>query len=120
MIVKIKIKDKENKEYTMLFGNSYKKWFTQFEEYAQIHPPFEVIEVSISKENWKSWGGLKWCRENQFQEELNREGVQNNEPDNPKPRDFSKMEFYFSKHISKKAFKISQFATDIKNGVGYF
>jgi hypothetical protein len=49
MIVKIKIKSKKNEEYTMLFGNSYKKWFTQFEEYARKYSPFQVIEVAELK-----------------------------------------------------------------------
>lgn len=111
MIVKIKIKSKDDQEYTMLFGNSYKKWFVQFEQYARMYSPFQVLEVSIAKDEWKGWGGLKWCNEIEFQEELNREGVQEKEPDNPKPRNYSKMEFYFSKHISDKAFNISQFAS---------
>jgi hypothetical protein len=114
MIVKIKIKSKENEEYTMLFGNSYKKWFTQFEQYARMYSTFQVLEVSISQAEWKGWGGLKWCNETEFQEELNREGVQQNEPDNPKPRNYSKMEFYFSKHISDEVFKISEFQNDFK------
>jgi hypothetical protein len=115
MIVKIKIKSKEDEEYTMLFGNSYKKWFTQFEQYARMYAPFQIIGVSISQSEWKSWGGLKWCNENEFQEELNREGVQSNEPDNPKPRKFSEMFFYQSKHISKKAFDILELANMSKN-----
>jgi len=115
MIVKIKIKSKEDEEYTMLFGNSYKKWFTQFEQYARMYSPFQIISVDISKSEWKSWGGLKWCNENEFQEELNREGVQSNELDNPKPRNYSKMEFYFSKHISEKAFDILELANISKN-----
>jgi hypothetical protein len=115
MIVKIKIKTQEDEAYTMLFGNSYKKWFTQFEQYARMYAPFQIIEVSISQSEWKSWGGLKWCNENEFQEELNREGVQSNEPDNPKPRNYSKMFFYQSKHISKKAFDIVELANMSKN-----
>lgn len=113
MIVKIKIKSSSD-TFTMLFGNSYKKWTEQFREYCYAFKPIEVLEVETSKEDWKGWGGLKWCNEDEFQEELNREGVQQNEPDNPKPRNYSKMEFYFSKHISDEVFKISEFQNDFK------
>lgn len=106
MIVKIKFKNANNEEFTMLFGDSYKKWFIQFQEYAYRFCELEIISVDISKSEWKGWGGLKWCNENEFQEELNREGVQSNETDNPKPRVYSKMNFYFSKSISEKALSI--------------
>ncbi len=115
MIVKIKIKTQENEEFTMLFGNSYKKWFVQFEQYAFQFLPFEIVEVSVSKEKWKGWGGLKWCNETEFQYELNREGVQAWEPDNPRPRKFSEMFFYQSKHISDKVCEILERFTKLKS-----
>ena len=111
MIIKIKIQDKEEKFFTMLFGNSYKKWQTQFQEYAIKYAPLDVISVYVSRSEWKSWGGLKWCNENEFQEELNREGVQSNEPENPKPRIYADMIFTFSDSISKQVFDISTLAS---------
>lgn len=106
MIVKIKFRDKNNEEFTMLFGNSYKKWYNQFQEYAYKFWDLEVISIEVSKSKWKEWGGLKWCNENEFQEELNREGVQSNEPNNPFARQYSEMVFYASKSISTKVHSI--------------
>ena len=89
----------------MLFGDSYKKWFIQCEEYLCNHIRWwdtnvimecnirEVLKVEKSSSKWKGWGGLKWCQSYAFQEELNREGVQAGEPDNPKPRKYSEMSF---------------------------
>lgn len=96
MIIKVRFKDagNDNKEHTMLFGDSYKKWQTQFSEYCRRFKNLTPVRAWKCKDEWKGWGGLKWCSEDSFQQELNREGVQNNEPDNPNPRQYSEMKFW--------------------------
>lgn len=99
---------KNGKEWKMLFGNSYKYWYTQAVEYIYRNhgsktmgwrfedlENLEIVEVEKSRSAWKGWGGLKWCAEDLFQEELNREGVQDNEPDNPKARQYSSFKFEY-------------------------
>lgn len=93
MIVKLSILTKEDKEIVMLFGNSYKNWYTQFREWCIYRKPKQLNFAQSSPEKWKSWGGLKWCEESDFQEELNREGCQQNDPDNPNPRQYKNMRF---------------------------
>ncbi len=93
MIIKVKFKQSDGGEYVMMFGDSYKRWQTQYEEFRRLYPKDEVIQRWISHSKWKGWGGLKWCSEENFQKELNREGCQDNEPDNPKPRQYSRMKF---------------------------
>lgn len=79
----------------ILFGDSYKTWKMQFEEFYRRHcDEYRPVKVWWSSSKWKAWGGLKWCNEASFQEELNREGVQSGEPNNPKPRQYSRMKFY--------------------------
>lgn len=120
MIVRITFKSKEHnsgKPWVMLFGTSYKPWYEQVREYIGRHfcdhekgwnteeMLGNITKVEVSKSAWKGWGGLKWCSHDTFQEELNREGVQEHEPDNPKPRQYSKMKFeekdpyYVEKHF---------------------
>lgn len=97
---------KNGKEWKMLFGNSYKYWYTQATEYIyrnhgsktkgwrfQDLGDLEIVEVEKSHSSWKGWGGLKWCSEDLMQEELNREGVQRGEPDNPNPRQYADFKF---------------------------
>jgi len=102
MIVKIKITDSENKEFTMLFGNSYKNFLAQVQEFFynsqkwinhMPYPIYSILSIESSDAEWKGWGGLKWCLEDEFQKELNREGCQHGEPDNSKPRQYSEMIF---------------------------
>lgn len=105
MIVRITLVTDKNEEIIMLFGNSYKDWFDQFNEYIWNHIRWwdektimkceiiHILRVERSNSRWKGWGGLKWCSHEYFQEQLNREGVQDNEPDNPKPRIYANMEF---------------------------
>jgi hypothetical protein len=93
MIVRIKLKSKNGDIFTMLFGNSYKKWNVQFREYCLNFKPVEILDVKTSRSEWKSWGGLKWCNELSFQYELNREGCQSIDTDNPYPRIYSNMIF---------------------------
>ena len=115
MIVKLKLKDAQGKEWTMLFGTSYKNYLDQIkeyfssfhvwnyeQEYSRAFPTFSIESIEASKSDWKHWGGLKWCPEQDFQQELNREGVQQNEPDNPNPRQYSEMKFtknYYVKNL---------------------
>lgn len=81
----------------MMFGNSYKPWHIQYDEYVWMRRnngnPARLINVETSHSKWVSWGGLKWCPEDQFQSQLNREGCQDNDPDNPAPRQYHKMNF---------------------------
>ena len=89
----------------MLFGDSYKKWHTQMIEYLGIcfcskyrgwnyeEMSGHIIKVEVSKSKWIGWGGLKWCVHDYFQHKLNREGVQEDEPDNKNPRKYSEMIF---------------------------
>lgn len=111
MIIRMKILDVNHKEYTFLFGSSYKTYLEQIQDFSyrtQVwidslpHPAYSILSIQVSKSKWKSWGGLKWCLEENFQEELNREGVQSNEPDNPNPRQYSEMMFIKEYYHSAK------------------
>jgi len=100
MIVKITFTDHE----PMLFGNSYKDWDMQAREFFRIYPDLLKTSVSlfVSEESWKGWGGLKWCGESFFQEELNREGCQQNDPNNKDPRIYADMAFHERKDLMDK------------------
>ena len=95
MIVKVIMDTVDSGEISMLFGNSYKCWEMQLSEYIQRHKNkiVSINQVYDSTAKWKAWAGLKWCPEDTFQMELNREGCQQNEPDNPKPRQYGNMIF---------------------------
>ncbi|MFL1672598.1 spore protein H [Paenibacillus dendritiformis] len=88
----------------VLFGDSYKPWTMQFDEFCWSSKKFldsiDKVEVSYSK--WVRWGGLKWCEANDFQQQLNREGVQDDEPDNPKPKIYEKMNFIYLDNVDKR------------------
>ena len=85
MIVKVTFLDLNNERFTILFGNSYKNWFTQFEEYLFRKVKwwddkiimncefYRIYDVSKSMEKWVGYGGLKWCLESAFQDELDHE-----------------------------------------------
>jgi hypothetical protein len=66
------------------------------------------ISVETSSDKWIGWGGLKWCPESLFQSQLNREGCQENEPDNPNPRQYSNMVFKKNPIVEAKVRKIIQ------------
>lgn len=91
MIIRITFED----GLVMMFGNSYNKWEWQVEEYMRIRAKFssKLIKIETSRSKWISWGGLKWCPEDDFQHQLNREGCQINDLDNPKPRLYNSMTF---------------------------
>jgi len=61
--VKVKYRDNKTGEvFEILFGNSYKPWRMQKEEYERTFKDEEVLEVSQSNTRWIGWGGLKWCQ----------------------------------------------------------
>jgi len=93
MIVKLELITSDNENITMLFGDSYKSWQIQFNEWSFTWKPKQLISAETSKDKWISWGGLKWCSEDNFQKELNIEGCQFGEPQNPNPRKYEKMKF---------------------------
>lgn len=117
MIVKIKFLTKDLKTETWMFGNSYKTWFEQFNEFVWSNVSWwdtniimkceyiKVLDVEVSQSSWVSWGGLKWCREDYFQANLNREGRQEKEPDNPNPRLYVNMRFKKSSYMLAKCRK---------------
>lgn len=93
---------------TILTGTSYKDWWTQATEFfyrrefvdttkgwnfKTLSEAITIDEVEKSHSAWIGWGGLKWCTEDLIQGELNREGVQRDEPDNPKPRQYANFVF---------------------------
>lgn len=92
--------------WTMMFGNSYKPWTMQLEEYLfMLKRKGELndyLEVTVSDSPWIGWGGLKWCSEGDFQNQLNREDRQSNEPDNPNPRQYNEMRFYKDSAVTRK------------------
>ncbi|WP_258205571.1 spore protein H [Paenibacillus radicibacter] len=91
-----------------MFGDSHKPWMMQLDEYCWDNrkslTTIEKVEMSHSK--WISWGGLKWCLSEKFQQQLKREGVQDHERDNPKPRQYSKMNFVHNNMVDDKARRI--------------
>lgn len=110
MIVRIKMATNNTGDITMLFGDSYKGWDEQFEEY--IHKfsgtTTAVLGIEESSEDWVAWGGLKWCEEDAAQNLLNREGCQAGDPDNPNPRIYADFKFSpASASVTRKATKIT-------------
>jgi hypothetical protein len=105
-----------NNGYTMMFGNSYKPWEMQFEEYLLMlrnsKKDLSISNVEVSDEPWVAWGGLKWCPSESFQEQLNREGCQSDEPDNQNPRQYNLMRFYIDEQtllsVKEKVSNISR------------
>ncbi|MFA4871337.1 MAG: hypothetical protein WC623_24270 [Pedobacter sp.] len=97
-----------DEKITMLFGNSYKNWDEQVKEYIWDNRKTltGVNFVTVSNNEWIGWGGLKWCSSENFQQELNREDCQDNEPDNPNPRRYSDMRFDVNEKIEKEIMRI--------------
>lgn len=93
MIAKLELIAGDGEKVTMMFGDSYKSWENQFNQWSFTWKPKELISAESTKEKWIGWGGLKWCCEDNFQKELNREGCQSSDPDNPKPRKYENMVF---------------------------
>jgi len=58
---------------TMLFGDSYKRWWDQLAEYCQtFKKPRPSVEISSTA--WIGFGGVKWCSFASLQVELDEEG----------------------------------------------
>lgn len=111
MIVKIKFEG----DITMMFGDSYKPWRIQFDEYCWSNKKElgEIEEVSCCLDDWIGWGGLKWCAAEVFQHQLNREGCQSGDPDNSNARQYADMKFTFDSKVARIAQRILQ---DARNG----
>ena len=58
----------------MMFGNSYRKWWDQLEEYSRLRGR-ERPAIEVSNEPWIGFGGLKWCPWDEFQEQLDIEAA---------------------------------------------
>lgn len=106
MIVRITFLDEEQMPFAMLFGDSYKTWEHQYQEYLWYmikwwdektctkRDLYGVVKIEKCIDKWKTWGGLKWCHADDFQHELNREGCPySHSPDNSNPRQYSNMVF---------------------------
>ena len=69
----------EDEEYTMVFGDSYKKWREQLQEYIwQLNhnkTAFKIGEIYLSHSRFVQTG-LKWCTLETYQEELRAIGDQ--------------------------------------------
>lgn len=75
MIIKIQFSG-EKEEHTMLFGDSYKPWQRQYEEYMRLNADdFVPVKAWSCPDKWVSYGGLKWCLESEFQDELDLESA---------------------------------------------
>lgn len=57
----------------MLFGNSYRNWDDQLNEYCGMWNKIPVT-ISASTFPWIGFGGLKWCQWSELQTELDKEG----------------------------------------------
>jgi len=104
MIVRVTFSD----NLIMLFGDSYKPWTMQFDEYYWNYKRelTDIIKVETTSSKWIGWGGLKWCSHDNFQEQLNREGCQSEDNDNLNPRQYNEMIFKENKQAYNKIKKI--------------
>lgn len=107
MIVEIEFFDKEGTPWKMLFGNNpnWRNWDGELQQYfwenikwwdetrCMKREIYGIGKMRVSKSRWMAWGGLKWCHPDKFQAQLDREGCQQSDPDNPRPRQFRKMKF---------------------------
>jgi hypothetical protein len=103
--VRLTVRQDDGSLKKVLTGTSYKRWYVQATEYIfRVYGTREsgwqyrdvvgrVVGVERSNSPWIGWGGLKWCDEDIFQQELNREGCQQGEPDNPNPRRYEDFTF---------------------------
>jgi hypothetical protein len=118
--VRITFRGKDGEPDVVLFGNSYKTWQQQMVEYVYrtygnrdhgwryADVEGRLLGVERSRSAWIGWGGLKWCSEDIFQEELNREGCQQGDPDNPRPRRYADFNFHpypYGRRVAIKALK---------------
>jgi len=73
LTAKVEFRKQDGEVLKMLFGNSYRKWDDQCDEFKRAHN-LSVIGVETSDQPWISYGGLKWCHPTALQKELDREG----------------------------------------------
>jgi len=59
----------------MMFGNSYRKWWDQLEEYCRICKRGRPAAIEVANEPWIGYGGLKWCPWEDFQSQLDIEAA---------------------------------------------
>lgn len=61
--------------FEMLFGNSYRDWDDQLQEFCGMSRPVQVpVSIAGSPFPWVAYGGLKWCAPESLQKELDEEG----------------------------------------------
>lgn len=118
MIIRITWLNSEKKSIIMLYGNSYKTWSQQVQEYIWENIKwwdstslikrnlFGILKVEVSDSKWISWGGLKWCPHKNFQKELNREGCQLSDPDANSPRHYRDFLFRPDKKVHEMVTKM--------------
>ena len=58
----------------MMFGNSYRKWWDQLDEYCRCQKLGRPA-IEVSNEPWIGYGGLKWCPWEDLQEQLDIEAA---------------------------------------------
>lgn len=100
MIVRITLeRTREKEQFTLYFGNSYKRWDHQFQEYcwrgASPNNDFYIKNLALVRaeycnEQFPSYGGLKWGTEEGLIQRLKEEAENNG----TKPKDFTKFRFW--------------------------
>lgn len=85
MIVRVTFENLERQELKYLFGNGYKPWRRQYEEFVNAYITWwdsktimtcellNILQVETSPSKWIESGGLKWCNDENAQDELNEE-----------------------------------------------
>lgn len=58
----------------MLFGTSYRSWWSQLQEYLRMAKHHAIKSLEVSSEPWVGFGGLKWCAPESLPGELDQEG----------------------------------------------
>jgi len=64
----------------MMFGTSYRKWWDQLGEFSRLSK-CTIPTIVVSTAPWIGYGGLKWCLEEEFQNQLDQEGEGRNVSD---------------------------------------
>ncbi len=120
MIVRITILNAQGEEEVWLTGNNYKDWWMHWEDFLYKRTQwwcrqnrilvkrlvYGIVDVEYSRSKWISYGGLKSCKEEVFQDELNEEAKGLDK----KPRKYTDMYF-------KEIYKHYEKAEDIYNRI---
>lgn len=113
LTIRATFKEDDGTELVMMFGNSYKEWWRQLVEftYRKYGEPGRgwrpkdiqgrLLKIEKSSSPWKSYGGLKWCRAENYQEELDDEWGNNRH--SREPRQYSEMKFEKSPYYFREA-----------------